>query len=325
MSLPTPAKTWQISHVSNALSGNETADMDDFFNKVKNAAKAFGTNPLTVVGSSNGVSANLSGTDVLASLSDYVHNSPASNHSWIVLEKVDGAQICFDFNHTETNRMDIILSPSAGFSGGTITDRPTATDELVLWANDSWTGMLGNGTSGGQARGHVMLSTDGLCFRVLIANNGVVGGFLLVDKPGSPVTGWTNPEIGTFLGLGRNDNTSDTVLTVASWYGSAKFKARGPVATMPFYPTFESPGNFYTVATKRNAPNEISGEYPMQRVGLWHDDTVGQRGRHGFVFDLWFSNQVLQTGDTFPSGGTKEFIVFSDAVFVGDGTDWATG
>lgn len=328
MSLPVLDKTWQFAHVSNTLSGIETTDINDFFLKVKDAAKAFGLHPLTVVGSSDSSTSNMSGTDLLSGQPAMVHDSAGNPHTWIVL-KLDqiatSAEVCFDFDHSETDRIDIVVS-TAGFTGGSTTARPTATDEIVLLSNNSWTGMLGSGDgSGGQLRGHIMLSSDGQCFRVVVANNGIVGGFLLIDKPGQAVTGWTNPMISVAKSTGRLDNTSDNVLTVAQWYTNAIFSARGPIGSMPLYPTFESPANFFTVLTKRNAANEISGEYPLARIGLWHDTTAGQRGRHGYVFDLFFTNQVLQNGDTLPSDSSKQFVVFGDAAFPGDGTDWATG
>lgn len=328
MTLPVLEKTWQVAHVNNTLSGVDTTDINDFFLKVKNAAKAFGTHPLTCAGSSDGTSHNMSGTDLLTGQPAMVHADAGSAHSWWVgaLNQIaSGAQVCFDFDHSETDRVDIIVS-ALGFTGGSITARPTATDEIVLLSNNSWTGMLGSGDgSGGQLRGHLMLSTDGQCFRIAVANNGIVGGFLLIDKPGDPATGWSNPMISVVRSTGRLDNTSDNVLTVATWYTTAIFSAQGPIGSMPLYPTFESPLNFFTVLTKRNAANEISGEYPLARIGLWHDATVGQRGRHGFVFDLFFTNQVLQNYDTFPSDSSRQFVVLGDAVFPGDGSDWGAG
>lgn len=328
MSLPTLEKTWQVSHVSNSLLGTETLDTNDLFLKFKAAAKAFGSNPLTVVGSSDSSTANMSGTDLLVVDGDMVHDSPGSPHSWVVLaldQIAAGAQVCFDFNSTDTIRQDIIVS-ATGFSGGTTSARPTAADEIVVWSNNAWTGMFGSGDgSGGQIRAHIMLSDDGECFRVILANNGIVGGFLLIDKPANPATGWATPMVTVMKGTGRLNNTSDSVLTVADWYNSDVFQARGPSAIMPMFATFESPGNFFTVATKLNAANEISGEYLLMRVGMWHSATVGQRGRHGFIHDLWFTNQVLQNGDTMPSDASKQFVVFGDGVFPGDGTNWATG
>lgn len=317
--LPGLEKSWQFAHVANTLSGVEVTDLNDFFLRFKNAAKAFISNPLTVAGSSNGVTSNMSGTDLLTNQASMVHASGA--HSWIVLSLPQvgtNVQICFDFNSSNHMLADIVWSPT-GFSGGSTTARPTAADESVLWTHGStpWVGVLGTG-SGGQLRGHMMLSTDGRCFRFIIANAGNVRGFLLVDRAGNPATGWTNPAIARF----------HTTLNIADWYGSAYIKAVGPLGAMPLHLIFELPMTHFAsrlpVTERLNLANEISGEYPMTRVGLWHN-TAGQKGRHGYIFDFFFTCAVLTNGDTMPADGSKQFVVFGDVAFPGDGTDWATG
>lgn len=324
MSLPSPEKTFQVSHVSNALSGVQTTDINDIFLRVKNAAKAFGTNPLTVVGSSDGVAFNMSGTDLLTGQSAMVHANAGSSHSWIVLAHsgiAAGAQVCYDFNDSDARFMQIIVSPT-GFSGGSLTARPTAADEIMI-LDDTLAGRMGVGDgTGGQIRAHVMLSTDGECFRVLFANDGGVGGFLLVDKPAGAVSGWTNPMISFCNTVGTSANNNNTIMT-ANYWKDKKIHARGPSGLMNMYGTFEAAVTGAPVVYHFELPNEISGEYPMQRVGMFHDDTAGQRGRHGFIHDLWFTVAPALSGDTFPSDSSKQFVVFGNAVVVGDGTAWA--
>ena len=331
MALPTPEKTWQFAHISNTLTGSQGDDAHDFFLKFKTAAKTFGSQPLTVVGSSNGVSANMSGTDLLAAYSDFVHAVAGSPHSWVVLATAV-AQICFDFNRAPglfgVITLDIITS-SAGFSGGSINNRPTASDESVLLTNDSWTGRLGTGSStGGQIRGHIMLSDDGQCFRVVVANNNTVGGFLLVDKAGGAVSGWTDPVISVFLGQGYSDNTTNNLLEARIWISTlstAIIHSRGPAGSMPLYACVEYVGGLdASIVERYNGANEISGEYPLLAVGLFHGVTASQRGRHGHISDLWFTNAILANGDTMPSDGSKQFVIFGDVVFPSDGTSWAT-
>jgi hypothetical protein len=101
---------------------------------------------------------------------DLVWEAAASNHSWIVLSNSSlissGAkfQVCFDCCNASTALGTIAVSYNAGFTGGTKTARPTATDEIVLVNNDRL--FYGHGT-------RVFKSTDGECTRII----GVSGGY----------------------------------------------------------------------------------------------------------------------------------------------------
>lgn len=326
MSYPTLAKTWQFVHFSIEVTGVLSTDSNDFFLKFKNAALAFGSNPPTVAGSSDGSTANMTGTDLLTGQPAVVRNYSGSAHSWIVLAFPQisvGAQVCFDLNNpASTCLIDIVASPT-GFSGGSTTDRPTAADETVICANGSLTGMLGTTPStGGQARGHLMLSTDGEGFRLVVTNNGVVGGFLLIDKAGNPVSGWTDPLVSIFLGTGGADNTSTYVLSFASLTANY-FAAQGPVGQMLIEATSEgySGGVLAEDSDPSYNANQITGEYGMYSLGMYHQINFGQRGRHGHFVDLFITKVV----DNFPPIGAvcpAKYILFGNVLFPWDGIPW---
>jgi len=332
MPLPSVEKIWQHYHISNEVLGTNTLCLNDFFLRFIGAVTAaFGSHPWMVAGSSDGVAANMTGTNLLLAQNDFHHADPGTLHSWIVfhLDQVP-VYLCFDFNSTDDDILTIVMS-QAGFTGGTITARPTAVDQIILNNGGAWGGRLGNGTDGGQLRGHLMYSSDGQAFRMVIMNGGVAASFLLVERPGAATPGWDDPVIGAFKGLSQHFALEDTLLGVYNFFNGQTWKSWGPVGLMPMTSSLECPGDDLApkpVAFKFNGANEISGEYPVQRIGLYHYDTIGQRGRHGYVHDLWVTNAVLQNGDTMPDDGppsSKQLVVIGDLVFPGDGTDWEIG
>lgn len=321
MPLPAVAKTWQFSHLSNSLSGVQQTDLDAIFISIKNALIGFGLSPWTVIGSSNGVAAGLDGVDRVTST--IVHANAGSAHSWIVLKQGgSNAQVMFSFL-AATASMLIRWSPAAGFTGGSITADPTATDSPTALINGFWCGNIGG--TGGQYRTHVQHSTDGQCTRVFICANGLAAGCWVIDKPGNPSTGWAAPVVASFSSIGNNI-TDTSLLAVSSWLGQAKFQAFGPASggtTMPLTITYEEIGSGNSwVGDAFGNPNEISGEYLFGAVGLFHNTTTGQRGRHGDILDLYFTHQGSVMGDTFPASGTKQFQQVGNMVVPSDGTGW---
>jgi len=90
----------------------------------------------TCVGSSDGSTSNMSGTDLWTGTFNAAKLVQAANgtaHSWIVLQSPPGAgpiYLCIDLNSATTTTAGFIFSRST-FSGGSTTTRPTASNE---WA-----------------------------------------------------------------------------------------------------------------------------------------------------------------------------------------------
>lgn len=327
MALPVLDKTWQFTHIADLTSGVEATDVDTLFLNVKNAALAFGSNPLTVIGSSDSVTSNMSGTDLLTGLPAMVHDVDGNAHSWIVLglpQIAAGAQVCFDFNHVDAKHVDIIVS-STGFSGGDETERPGAADESIILENDSWVGIVKDDDGlGGSLEAHLMLSTDGQCFRVVMGNQGNCGGFLLIDKAKNPVPGWAIPMVSLFRPQGAGFST--LALRLVAFKSQATFKAQGPLGEMSMRMVCESLlSSGASVISSSIAANEITGEYYLLRAALF-SITTGQKGRHGELFDLFFWEGFGDNGNvTIPGDGSKQFMTVYNAVFPNDGTEWNMG
>ena len=297
MPLPSLSKTWQHTvNQSAAAQGSANATNRNVLRLIKNALNGFGSNPWTVVSSSNGTVANSS--DNWNSTSDMVGANAGSPHSWIVLRQTGIAtnfELCIDCSSATGAVGTIVISPSAGFTGGSTTARPTATDEIVVINGSTWT----NNSSDVTVRYSVSQSTDGQCTRVWGAAAGSVVFFWVFDKPADPVTGWSNPSASWAI---SGPGTYSTVVSTSagrmrsgSTTGSLQMICDGGTT---------SAANDTTWA---NVANEISSEwaiYPMSFACT----TSTIRGRHGRFFDLWASSSALATGDTFPGDGSATFV-----------------
>jgi len=202
MALPTLTKTWQ-HNVNNAIAalGSALADNRRLLRSIKNALVGFGTNPWTVRYSSSSAVAGTAGdgVDRWSADSDLVWAAAASAHSWIVLRQTGIAtnyEVCFSLEGASATgvAMLAVVSFSAGFTGGSTTARPTATDEQIF----TLTNWSGNGADVA-SRWSVMQSTDGQCTRVLVCISGSVTLYWIMDRPANPSTGWANPSVSFFV------------------------------------------------------------------------------------------------------------------------------
>jgi hypothetical protein len=119
----------------------------------------------------------------------------SGEHGWIVLQNnaiSTGFQICLDLNYAETTteKIDMWVSYASGFTGGTVSARPTATDEWKSLDNVSW--MSGANSNRGAS---IFLSSDGECTRFVTSRN---TGFLRLwcfEKFPSPNSAWPRPYV----------------------------------------------------------------------------------------------------------------------------------
>lgn len=335
MALPTLEKTWQFDlNLQNTISGDGAIDLNDIFIQIKNAMKGFGISPWTVVGSSNSVSSNMAGIDLLVTTGDIVH--AGATWSWIVLEQTgwnSGAQACFAFSSSTSDKqwIDLVFSPGGLFTGGSTSARPTATDEVIVGINKYW--ISGAGLPDRQYVAHVMQSTDGASTKIIGCHDGIVSCYLSFENIGNPVSGWSNPAIATLVSVGNAD-VSSTLMDMDSWYNSTfspnggsgyGWWIRADVTTPAFLKVGTEWHRNSVPMVADNYANEISGEYPLTPIGLHNVDlsglatAIGQRGKYGHVIDQWFTVAAPSTGDNIPGDGSKQFVVVGDFVFPWDG------
>lgn len=321
MALPTKAKTWQYNvNQAVALQGSIIATSQRLWRTIKNSLVGFATLPWTVRGSSDSVAAGMDAVDRWAADANLVNDTAGNVHSWIVLRQTGIAtnfEICLDLNSNGgSGNFDFIVSPGAGFTGGSTTARPTATDEVVTQANSAyaWSNVDANHVV------HVLQSTDGQCTRVAVwrASTNLCT-FWILDKPANPVTGWTKPSLFGTVGVssgvvntaGLFGNFANTTL---KGYGSAAM-----VLAMTGEGSQATSGLLSNLTGIGTTANSFDGTWPLFPIGIG-SITVAMQGRHGTVFDLWWRPTSLGQIDTFPNDTSRQFVVMGDFVLPWDGS-----
>jgi hypothetical protein len=200
MALPVLAKTWEFN-VNNTIVATSRYN---FYRTVllfiKNTFIGFTNNPWTVVGSSDGISADdipNTSNDYWNVISDLDWNTAGNAHSWIVLERVDGAQICLDCNDTTSYpyRIDAYFSPAGTFTGGTTTNRPTYTDAVYMSLSEGNAKYFAGYDAADpilvDMKLHFWHSTDGLITRMVAFSNNVPHTIWRIENIQDPRTGHT--------------------------------------------------------------------------------------------------------------------------------------
>lgn len=323
MALPSVTKTYQYN-VNNTTAAGATnvENCQKLLLAIKNALLGFGTLPWTVVGSCDSATAGIDAVDRWSVYTNLVWHTGANAKSWIVLKNTGIAanwQVCF---HLITNSaaapyfMEIVVSPSSGFTGGSTTARPTAADEVVIRpsATSNW---VSNFSGGFTTIHHVMKSTDGEVTRIVICNAGKVVGYLSFEKSADPVTGWTAPVViacttqtSTSVDQTAYAYLNDISTSISGYHSGTKF---GIYATAEGFVSSMNGEQLNVVA------NEFSGEWMMGPVGI-ASTAVGYRGRHGRFYDLWWGTTLHENGTTFPADTSRQFALFGDIIVPWNGT-----
>lgn len=315
MSLPTLSKTWQYS-VNNTITatGDYSTTARNAIFSIKNALVSFGTLPWTVVSSSDGAG-TAAASDLWATSANIIGNTAATDHSWIRLRQTGIAsnfELLLDCTSSGLYAGTLVISPGAGFvTGGTATDRPTATDEIILINDTNW--LITPGSTDQNIITNIMQSTDGQCTRILACSQNVVTTFWFFDKPNSPPTGWTKPSI-SYAATSAGDNPLVTVLNntvpALKGFGSTVFDI---ICCSEATDTTPLP-------TLLTSTNDFDSTLPLLPISI-ASTTASHRGRHGNIFDMWYTlASPAVSGDTMPNDATRTFAIFGDVVFPWNGT-----
>lgn len=317
MPLPTLTKTWQFQ-VNQTMTGAAGSALDlnrTWVRGLKDTLMGFASSPWTMRYSCNSVTAGTAGdgVDRITTNANLVWANAGVAHSWYVLRQTGIASnfellVSCENSAASGTSLIIAVSPSAGFTGGSTTARPTATDENVLAT--AW----GNGSTGVTYRVHAQMSSDGQCTRVSTWNAGAQFNLLKLEKPYLPTTGWTNPSVV----YANQSITSHNMATLCATVGNMRARINGTdsaiVATVEGTNSGPVPSStFGTLA------NEITNEWPIFPIGFG-SVTVGSRGRHGTFQDLWFGSTNANSGDTYPNAPTNLFAQLGNLVWPWNGS-----
>jgi hypothetical protein len=317
MTLPVLGKTWQfvpnyaIAATGTALVTNRTIlkAIKDFLTTdaaewVDNANVATtAANLWTVRYSCDSLVAGAAGdgVDRWDAITDLVWANAGVAHSWIVLRQATigaTAEILISCEGTSANGniITLVTSASAGFTGGTTTVRPTATDEDVRLNNAAWGGV---GSADTNVKLHVMKSTDGECWRVFCCNAGQANTSWILEKAVAFASAtWTNRLVTYVQGAAAATSTLTNILLNTS----ASFGGRG-VSNM----TLTMAGMAFAGAQANvsiTTANDLSSAWPFMPHQLV-SATASNRGFHGYLNDVWFGSTTVATGSTYPTTGTQ--------------------
>lgn len=249
------------------------------------------------------------GVDRWSDYTKLVWGSVAGANSWIVFYNATaGLYMLLSCENagSDSNTLDIWLATTA-FSGGSTTARPTSTDEWNICVSTTW----GAG-SAFSIRYHMMMSSDGMTFRLFTTRAQNLQGVWLIEPLADPADNL----VGDFLtavwgGTGSNALSANTFTQTAQ---NIARKSGGPTING----VLTSEGSRYqsnihaTLAhTDRPTWNDISGRdqlFPINAYGLNYTSVGAMRGKLGTVVDLWFGNDLFVSGRSWPGDHSRQLI-----------------
>ena len=315
MALPTKIKTWQYN-VNQTLSGTTPAtNTANVLFGIASSMWGFATLPWIHWGSCNGATFN----NNVASPNKWVSAANVVKNSYMVLENPkNGMQVCLHLvnDNPYTGTFAVSLGGAFGSVGsggtgtdGSLTNRPTAGDELVFLNNTAF----GTGLFVTTYRLHVQHSTDGACTRVVLYLSTVPIHMWIFDEVSNPIPGFTLP----VAGIQVSDNSTSRC-TYGIWNDNANMYGRIGGTNFAMYMTCEGAVTS-TVGEQATFADDDTGEWPIMPIGLL-STSGSHRGRKGALYDLWWGSTAAGNGNTYPDDASKTFAQFGHLVFPWNGT-----
>jgi hypothetical protein len=272
----------------------------------------------TVVASSNSITADTN--DNWNSIADIICATAGSIHSWIVLKNTAIAsnfQVCFDMSNATTSNMTCAVSYSSGFSGGTTTARPTATDEAVILNNAQWA-YTSSDTSNNYSI-TMFYSSDYKCNRIYFSplpygSEGIATNLFIFDVPKDPVSWWDEQwiagvsyKISTYANL-CTSTTNNKIYTRIN--GTRCDLSLGSWGTTVPYGT-----------TDQGSSVDHNGAYILSPIPLL-SLTAARTGFAGLLYDAyWAGDQVAHGTYINTASGSKKLFVCNNIAFANDGSN----
>jgi len=317
MALPTLVKTWQYDK-NNQITTGDGSGYGELMYTWKTIMTSWGSSPWTVVASSDASSAGAADYWTSPSACN-THRGSGVAHCWIVLQQdgvASGFQICVDLNENgggADSVMNTYVSESAGFTGGTVTNRPTATDEVNTFDGVGSPQWVANETlSTTPAWISVFQSTDGSSTRWCIWVNNQMHCFFCIEKPSNTPAGWTLPWL-TICAIDRYAGTN--YRPTYSYLNDAKnlVNCRAGGARHNVYLSSEGVVTSMLGQLQTFGADLDSSAWPMFPIGLWCDES-GARGRIGTLDDIYWGSTSINDGDHYPGDASRLWVQLGDII-----------
>lgn len=326
MAFPPRVKTWQMA-LNQLASGNFTTAPLNLIFQIKNTLKSFAQLPWLVRGSSNSVAGAMDGVDRWAAIGNVVHGANSSSaRSWIVLEQqATKLQMLVDLNGTDgsfpNDWGDVFWSNAAGFTGGSNTARPTATDEYPDAAAGHTTFTVG-GFFAAQ-RYHVFHSTDG-CNTMVVGRNSAINvcTMWLLGRLASPAPGWSHPNV-VCLTNGQGNPSVHHACGMSNLTTLPSYAEKQGGGWCKVFQVAEATGPVVTLGAVASTPDDINSGWPVYPIGYYTEDAT-LFGPLGEWPDLWAPAKAgFADGDYFPDDGSRQAVMMGNYLFPWDGvTTW---
>jgi len=298
-------KTWNFIHAVAQESGADLTNQVQLFNVKQGLISGLGA--WTVAGSSDASTAGMDAVDRWVDYTNVVFST--GNHSWIVLEQSgigSGFQVLIqcDYSSSATENIHVFVSYTGAFTGGTISARPTAIDEVALHS-----GLWSSGTNARYST-YVAKSSDGECSRVFFFRDGVFNRIWFLDAPKNPEAYWTQQWYGTIAASpslsnfhGGSNLTTEISSTVVELFCNCEGQLGfGGLIERDSYQVPDRAGNWYVC--------------PI----TFMIDSFAIRGLPGSPYDLWLIPQSLPTGEYMRGVGSPfDFVVLQPFLVPWDG------
>ncbi len=272
----------------------------------------------SVIGSCNKSEQGMDAVDRWVDYKDVIGTS--GSHSWIVLRQTalgagSGLEVCFDFTDDSSyyDELTIVYSWSAGFSGGSTSTRPTATDENeVCNRSTTW---IGGTNSWSNYQINRIMSTDGEITRVFGLVDAAPRGCLCLEKMANPAA-WLDEN---FIAVTQ---ANEIAASEVSW-GTGYYKCR--INGVNCNALLTSPGywsgthySFFGSVGRAKVPDEF-GNWPMFNTSAISVSQPNE-GRIGDMVDMFAIYGGMPNGYLLPDSVAEgKLIVFSDWAWGNDG------
>lgn len=287
--------TWQYN-VNQSLIGLGTAPLtsSQLLRSIKNSLIGFASNPWTIKGSGNGTVFGMDGVDRWVTDADVVFPANTGGtlpRSWMVLKQINGFGSNFDLLIAtgQSNNAGFYAAISfSGFTGGSATALPTATQQSILFDGSGFTSNTTN-----KKILHVTQNDLGMITRVFVYDTvlATMVSCWIFEQIKNPVMNWTTPYLfnihGSLTGgCASWDNFSGP--TFCKSYHNSSIYNIGM--------TFETCSGSNLL---RKNFNPFTQKYDCTKIGVASID-VGFRGYHGIMYDMyWGISSALEVPKTY--------------------------